>query len=113
MTLPLTCSMARSVRGYAIYRRVVGYLLGLLILGSVAALGSHIWEYHSLSGFDASVLLGLIVVADRARGACRPEVRVERSGDRLRITGLSGQFAAATVDLNPEGTVTMRRPVDE
>ena len=39
-------------------------------------------------------------------------VRVEPTDDGdLRILGVSGQFAAATVELNPVGTVTMRKPL--
>jgi hypothetical protein len=109
VTVPLSPSTARAARRHRVLAPVAGPVEWLfLALGGVLGVWSF-WNHH-LSGAFFLLVAYLVRFAERR---LRAMVRVERTASgNLRILGVSGLFAAATVDLNPAGTVSLGAPGD-
>ena len=109
VTVPLSPSTARAARRHRLVAWVAEPVECVFIaLGAVLSVWSF-WNHH-ISGAFFLIVAYLVRFAERR---LRAMVRVEPTASgNLRILGVSGLFAAATVDLNPVGTVTVGGPVD-
>ena len=114
VTLPLSPAGVRRQRRHRLAHWLL-WLPGLVLFGTSVGIGVHaLWTHGSVAGSGANVLMFSSGVLSYFAQQFDPAVHASLSwrGD-LRIGGLSREFVAGTLRLNPVGAVRARPAVDE